>query len=201
MAPEKARQWAAGLLSAPCPATGSGVPGDNGGVPGGVVIEMAWSCHVDALGLSPLIEKAGLTQVVAEFGGTTVDASAATPLVDVHGAHALPSFPWLTFVLVTAGGAVLLLAARRLPLLLRGLRRIRRRWQRRQRESSHCPSSRPTRPSPRPSGTAPGRCRCRRPRRSTGSCTRWPTGAGCWAVRGSAAGARCGRLARSCRRR
>ncbi|MFJ7495887.1 hypothetical protein ACIQZB_32845 [Streptomyces sp. NPDC097727] len=35
VAPEQAGAWAAGLLSAPCPATGSGVPGDNGGVPGG----------------------------------------------------------------------------------------------------------------------------------------------------------------------
>ncbi|GHE76456.1 hypothetical protein GCM10018782_57690 [Streptomyces griseoaurantiacus] len=46
-----------------------------------------------------------------------------------------------------------------------------------------------------------GRCRCRWLRRSTGSCKPWPTGAGCWAVRGSAAGARRGRLPRSCRRR
>ncbi|GGW96588.1 hypothetical protein GCM10010297_18090 [Streptomyces malachitofuscus] len=43
--------------------------------------------------------------------------------------------------------------------------------------------------------------RCPRVRRSTGSCTPWPTGVGCWAVRGSAAGAQLGRLRRSCRRR
>ncbi|MGW2557682.1 outer membrane protein assembly factor BamB family protein [Streptomyces sp. NPDC001514] len=129
VAPERAGAWAAALLSAPCPATGSGVPGDNGGVPGGVVIELAWSCHVAALDLSPLIDKGGLTQVVVEFDGTAVDASAATPLVDVHGAHALPSFPWLTVALVTAAGVVLLLAARRLPSLVRGVRRSRRRRQ------------------------------------------------------------------------
>ncbi|WP_406384765.1 PQQ-binding-like beta-propeller repeat protein [Streptomyces sp. NBC_01618] len=129
VAPEQAGAWAAGLLSAPCPATGSGVPGDNGGVPGGVVIELAWSCQVDALDLNPLIDKGGLTQVVVEFDGTAVDASAATPLVDVHGAHALPSFPWRTVALVTAAGVVLLLAAWRLPFLVRGPRRTRRRWQ------------------------------------------------------------------------
>src|SRR6478752_267284 len=78
VSPEQAGAWANRLLPAGCPATGSGVPGDNGGVPGGVVIELAWSCHVDALDLSPLIDKGGLTQVVVEFDGTTVDASAAT---------------------------------------------------------------------------------------------------------------------------
>lgn len=40
-----------------------------------------------------------------------------------------------------------------------------------------------------PSGTASGRWHCRRLRRSTGWCTLWPTGAGCWALRDSAAGA------------
>ncbi|MCX5015384.1 PQQ-binding-like beta-propeller repeat protein [Streptomyces sp. NBC_00555] len=130
VAPEQAGAWAAGLLSAPCPATGSGVPGDNGGVPGGVVIELAWSCRVDALDLSPLMDKGDLTQVVVEFDGTAVDASAETPLVDVHGAHALPAFPWLSVGLVTAAGAAVLLAARGLPSLVRGgLRRTRRRWQ------------------------------------------------------------------------
>ncbi|WP_351226152.1 hypothetical protein [Streptomyces sp. NPDC002133] len=33
------------------------------------------------------------------FDGTAVDASAATPLVDVRGAHALPSLPRLTVAL------------------------------------------------------------------------------------------------------
>ncbi|MGW5347843.1 hypothetical protein [Streptomyces sp. NPDC004050] len=51
-----------------------------------------------------------------------------------------------------------------------------------------------------PSGTDRGRCRCRRLRRSTGSCMPSPTGAGCWAARGSASGGQHGRLSRSCRR-
>ncbi|MCX4844213.1 PQQ-binding-like beta-propeller repeat protein [Streptomyces sp. NBC_00893] len=128
VSPEQAGAWANRLLPAGCPATGSGVPGDNGGVPGGVVIELAWSCHVDALDLSPLIDKGGLTQVVVEFDGTTVDASAATPLVDAGGAHALPRFPWLTVALAVAAGILLVLAALRLPALLRSLR-TRRRFQ------------------------------------------------------------------------
>ena len=127
--PEQAGGWAARLLSAPCPATGSGVPGDDGGVPGGVVIELAWSCDVAALDLGPLIDGAGLTQVVVEFDGTVADASAAAPLVDVRGAHAPPSFPWMTVTLLAAAGAALLLAAWRLPVLLRAARRTRGRWQ------------------------------------------------------------------------
>ncbi|MEU8784332.1 PQQ-binding-like beta-propeller repeat protein [Streptomyces sp. NPDC048637] len=127
-APEQAGAWAAGLLSAPCPATGSGVPGDNGGVPGGVVVELAWSCHVDALDLAPLIEAGGLSQVVVEFDGTAVDASAGTPLVDVRGAHSLPASPWFTVALVTAAGVLLLIAARRLPSLVGAVRRNRRRF-------------------------------------------------------------------------
>ncbi|WP_208611441.1 hypothetical protein [Streptomyces bungoensis] len=39
------------------------------------------------------------------------------------------------------------------------------------------------------SSTGTGWCRCPRVRRSTGSCTPSPTGAGCWTVRASAAGA------------
>lgn len=115
--PERAGAWAAGLLTAGCPATGSGVPGDNGGAPGGVVVELAWSCRIDALDLGPLIEKAGLTQVVVEFDGMTGDATAAMPLVDADGVHAVPSFPWgtvFTVVLGAAAAAALLMAARRL---------------------------------------------------------------------------------------
>ncbi|MEU2429635.1 hypothetical protein ABZ611_08925, partial [Streptomyces sp. NPDC007861] len=97
--------------------TGSGVPGDNGGVPGGVVVELAWCCHVDALDLGPLMDKGGLTQVVVEFDGTAADATAATPLVDADGVHAPPAFPWTTVLAValgTAAAAALLIAARRL---------------------------------------------------------------------------------------
>ncbi|MFB6676466.1 PQQ-binding-like beta-propeller repeat protein [Streptomyces sp. NPDC056390] len=118
--------WASRVLPAGCPATGSGVPGDDGGVPGGVVIEMAWSCHLDGLDLSTLLKKGGLSQVVVEFDGTAVDASAAAPLVDAKGAHAPPGFPWLTVALVAAGGVALVLAARSVPSLLRGLRTGRR---------------------------------------------------------------------------
>ncbi|WP_432165423.1 PQQ-binding-like beta-propeller repeat protein [Streptomyces sp. bgisy031] len=118
--------WATGVLSAGCPATGSGVPGDNGGVPDGVVIEMAWSCHLDALDLSTLLKRGALSQVVVEFDGTAVDASAATPLVDAKGAHAPPHFPWLTVALLASGGVALVLAARSLPSLFRGLRAGRR---------------------------------------------------------------------------
>ncbi|MCP9212609.1 PQQ-binding-like beta-propeller repeat protein [Streptomyces cucumeris] len=127
VAPERAGDWAAGLLSAPCPATGSGVPGDSGGVPGGVVVELVWSCHVDALDLSRLIEEGGLARVVVEFGGTAVDASAVTPVVDVRGAHALPAFPWFTVIGGTGAGVLLLIAVWRLPSLVRVVRRGRRR--------------------------------------------------------------------------
>ncbi|MGW4204047.1 outer membrane protein assembly factor BamB family protein, partial [Streptomyces sp. NPDC004726] len=122
VSPAQAGAWAAGLLSASCPATGSGVPGDNGGIPGGVVVELAWSCAIDSLDLSALLADGELTQVVTEFDGTTVDATAATPVVDVRGVHALPTFPWLTVVLVAVGGVVLMLAAWRLPALVRGMR-------------------------------------------------------------------------------
>lgn len=128
VSPEKAGAWAAGMVSAPCPATGSGVPGDNGGVPGGVVVELAWSCHVDALDLTPLIEKGELSQVVVEFDGTAVDASAGTPVVDIRGAHAPYAFPWLTVAVVAAAVVLALFAARRLPALLRTAGRARRRF-------------------------------------------------------------------------
>ncbi|MGW1093061.1 PQQ-binding-like beta-propeller repeat protein, partial [Streptomyces sp. NPDC002596] len=93
VSPQKAGAWASHLLSASCPATGSGVAGDGGGVPGGVVVELAWSCHVDKVDLSAMLQQGGLTQVVAEFDGTTVNANAQTPVVDAAGAHALPTFP------------------------------------------------------------------------------------------------------------
>ncbi|MEU9604814.1 PQQ-binding-like beta-propeller repeat protein [Streptomyces sp. NPDC048057] len=120
---DRAGAWAAGLLTAPaagCTATGSGTPGDAGGVHDGVVVELAWDCRVASLDLTALLAAAGLTQVVTEFDGTTVDATARTPLVDARGAHERPSFPWLTVALVTAAGLALLLAAWFLPRLVRG---------------------------------------------------------------------------------
>ncbi|MFD4944939.1 PQQ-binding-like beta-propeller repeat protein [Streptomyces sp. NPDC058409] len=110
VSPQKAGAWASHLLSAACPATGSGVAGDGGGVPGGVVVELAWGCHVDKLDLSAMLKQAGLTQVVVEFDGTTVNANAQTPVVDASGAHALPAFPWAEVALGIAAAAALLLA-------------------------------------------------------------------------------------------
>ncbi|MGP3943905.1 hypothetical protein [Streptomyces sp. 6N106] len=94
------------------------------------MIELAWSCHINALDLSRLLQQGGLTQVV-EFDGTAVDASAEAPLVDAKGAHALPGFPWLTVALASAAGLLLVPAALRLPTLLRVSRRLLRtgrRW-------------------------------------------------------------------------
>src|SRR4051794_27569248 len=42
VSPDQAGVWASRLLTADCPASGSGVAGDSGGVPGGVVVELAW---------------------------------------------------------------------------------------------------------------------------------------------------------------
>ncbi|MER6102712.1 PQQ-binding-like beta-propeller repeat protein [Streptomyces sp. NPDC001832] len=111
--PEKAGAWSSRLLSASCPATGSGVAGDSGGVPGGVVVELAWGCHVDQLDLSAMLKEGGLTQAVVEFDGNTVDATAATPIVDASGAHEAPGFPWGPMALGTAVAIVALLAVRR----------------------------------------------------------------------------------------
>ncbi|MFE7392192.1 PQQ-binding-like beta-propeller repeat protein [Streptomyces sp. NPDC057582] len=109
VSPQKAGAWASHLLSASCPATGSGVAGDGGGVPGGVVVELAWSCHVDKLDLSAMLQQGGLAQVVTEFDGTTVNANAQTPVVDASGAHALPTFPWAAVALGIAAAAAMLL--------------------------------------------------------------------------------------------
>ncbi|MEU2132993.1 PQQ-binding-like beta-propeller repeat protein [Streptomyces sp. NPDC018352] len=115
--PQNAGAWASNLLSASgCPATGSGVAGDSGGVPGGVVVELAWNCHVDKLDLSAMLKQGGLTQVVAEFDGTTANANVQTPVVDASGAHAFPAFPWAAVSLVVAPAAALLLAVWRIRI-------------------------------------------------------------------------------------
>ncbi|MEV6233915.1 PQQ-binding-like beta-propeller repeat protein [Saccharopolyspora shandongensis] len=111
VSPENAGAWAARLLSSSCPASGSGVAGDSGGVPGGVVVELAWSCHVDELDLTSMLKEGGLTQAVVEFDGNTVDATAETPVVDASGAHPPPSslaFPWLIAALGIALAVVAL---------------------------------------------------------------------------------------------
>ncbi|SDZ39819.1 Outer membrane protein assembly factor BamB, contains PQQ-like beta-propeller repeat [Saccharopolyspora shandongensis] len=98
--------WAQSLLAQPCAVTGSGVPGDDGGVPEGVVVELAWNCPVEQLNLAPLLEKGGLSQVVVEFNGATANATPQLPIVDDTGAHEPPQFPVLPVLL-----AVLLAAA------------------------------------------------------------------------------------------
>ncbi|GAA3680478.1 hypothetical protein GCM10022224_050800 [Nonomuraea antimicrobica] len=111
VSPERAGAWAAGLLQGPCPVSAHGVAGDGNGVPGGVVVELAWSCAVDSIDLAPLLGEAGLTEVIAEFDGMAALVTAEAPVLDAGGAHApeapaWPGWPWLLAVL-----AVLLLAA------------------------------------------------------------------------------------------
>ncbi|MYS80581.1 PQQ-binding-like beta-propeller repeat protein [Embleya scabrispora] len=122
VSPDRAGAWAARLLTAGCPASGSGVAGDSGGVPGGVVVELAWGCRVDKLDLAALLKQGGLTQVVTEFDGTTVDATAATPIVDAAGLHAAPtapSFPWRPLVVGVALAAAIVLLIVRLVIRYR----------------------------------------------------------------------------------
>ncbi|MBL1097925.1 outer membrane protein assembly factor BamB family protein [Streptomyces coffeae] len=138
VSPEKAGAWASHLLDASCPTSASGVAGDSGGVPGGVVVELAWSCHVDKLDLTSMLKDGGLTQAVVEFDGTTVDATAATPVVDASGAHEVPAgsaFPWRPVVLLI-GLAVVALSALRWAL------RLGARYRRRHQPQAHSPRRR-----------------------------------------------------------
>ncbi|MCW3839573.1 PQQ-binding-like beta-propeller repeat protein [Micromonospora yasonensis] len=115
VSPEEAGAWASRLLTASCPVSGSGVAGDSGGVPGGVVVELAWSCHVDKLDLTSMLKEGGLTQAIVEFDGNTVDATVAAPVVDATGAHEAPespAFPWRPVLLGLALAVVALLALR-----------------------------------------------------------------------------------------
>lgn len=150
VSPDKAGAWASRLLTASCPASGSGVAGDSGGVPGGVVVELAWSCHVDRLDLTSMLKEGGLTQAVVEFDGNTVDATTVAPVVDASGAHEGPAstaFPWRTVMLGVALAVVALQALR---------------WALRRRPR-HRPHQ-PTHPSPHPrqSPQSVGRARRRR---------------------------------------
>ncbi|MEU5849156.1 PQQ-binding-like beta-propeller repeat protein [Saccharopolyspora shandongensis] len=116
VSPENAGAWAARLLSSSCPASGSGVAGDSGGVPGGVVVELAWGCHVNELDLTSMLKEGGLTQAVVEFDGNTVDATAETPIIDASGAHPAPSslvLPWLTAAFGVALAVLALFTIRR----------------------------------------------------------------------------------------
>lgn len=87
VAADQAGAWAAERLDAGCPVTANGIAGDDGGIPGGVVVELSWACRVDVVDLRQLIEGSGLTEIVTEFDGTVAAATAATPLVDAYGAH------------------------------------------------------------------------------------------------------------------
>ncbi|MEU7003634.1 PQQ-binding-like beta-propeller repeat protein [Nonomuraea sp. NPDC046570] len=98
---ERAGAWASGLLGGGCPVSAHGVSGDTGGLPGGVVIELAWSCAVTSLDLSGLLSAGGLSEVIAEFDGVTSNATAALPVVDGTGSHAPTSMvPFLAMVLL-----------------------------------------------------------------------------------------------------
>ncbi|MFD9943518.1 hypothetical protein, partial [Nonomuraea sp. NPDC059022] len=109
VSPEGAGAWASALLPTPCPVSAHGVSGDGGGVPGGVVVELAWSCAVDALDLAPLLDRGGFTEVIAEFDGTAANVNAAAPVIDVTGAHAPVRAVWPVVVGVLVALAMLAL--------------------------------------------------------------------------------------------
>ncbi|WP_200802663.1 outer membrane protein assembly factor BamB family protein [Agromyces cerinus] len=91
-------------VAAPCPADAVAYPGSEVGAPGGVVVELNWACRVSALDLSSLVDSAGLTRVVTDFDGMTVNAEPSTPVVDAGGAH--PVAPSIPFLLVLLAGLV-----------------------------------------------------------------------------------------------
>ncbi|MDP9869098.1 outer membrane protein assembly factor BamB [Streptosporangium brasiliense] len=99
VSPERAGAWARALLGGGCPVSAQGVSGDAGGIPGGVVVELAWSCTVDSLDLGGLLRAGGLSEIVTEFDGVTSNATNALPVVDATGSHA-PASPWPTPYLV-----------------------------------------------------------------------------------------------------
>ncbi|MFI6602465.1 PQQ-binding-like beta-propeller repeat protein [Nonomuraea sp. NPDC050536] len=105
--PERAGAWASGLLGGGCPVSAHGVSGDAGGIPGGVVIELAWSCAVDSLDLGALLRAGGLSQIVTEFDGVTSNVTDALPIVDATGSHA-PRSPWppLSLVAILLGSVL-----------------------------------------------------------------------------------------------
>ncbi|MFF5211696.1 PQQ-binding-like beta-propeller repeat protein [Streptosporangium sp. NPDC000396] len=105
--PDRAGTWASELLGGGCPVSAHGVSGDSGGIPGGVVIELAWSCAVDSLDLGALLRAGGLSEIVAEFGGVTSNVTDALPIVDATGSHA-PSSPWppLSLVAILLGSVL-----------------------------------------------------------------------------------------------
>ncbi|WP_433254466.1 PQQ-binding-like beta-propeller repeat protein [Streptosporangium sp. CA-135522] len=111
MSPERAGAWAAGLLGGGCPVSAHGVAGEAGGISGGVVVELAWSCAVDNLDLGPLLRAGGLSQIVTEFDGVTSDVTAGLPVVDATGSHAaIRHWPTPPAAALPLGLLVLLLA-------------------------------------------------------------------------------------------
>ncbi|SDU80239.1 PQQ-like domain-containing protein [Jiangella alkaliphila] len=113
VAPDLAGAWVSERLGAACPATGRGVAGDEGGIPDGVVVELAWDCRLDSVDLTTLIDAAGLAQLTVEFDGAFDLASAQRPIVDASGAHEPSWFAGLAPVAVpvlaalAAAGAVI----------------------------------------------------------------------------------------------
>lgn len=84
----EAGEWVSARVSGDCAVSGHGVPGATGGVPHGVVIELAWGCSVESVDLAGLLDGTGLVQVVTEFDDVATTATAAAPVVDARGAHA-----------------------------------------------------------------------------------------------------------------
>lgn len=103
---ERAGAWAAGLVGGDCPVSAHGVEGDTGGIPGGVVIELAWSCDIEALDLGNLLAAGGLTEIIAEFDGLATNVTAATPVIDATGAHAPTAPVWPVVAAVLLGLAL-----------------------------------------------------------------------------------------------
>ncbi|MFD1934737.1 PQQ-binding-like beta-propeller repeat protein [Nonomuraea mangrovi] len=107
--PDQAGAWAKGLLEGGCPVTAQGISGDTGGIPGGVVIELAWPCQVDKLDLGGVLKSGGLSEIITEFDGTTVNVTTELPVVDGVGAHAAAAS--VSTGLVAAGLALTVILA------------------------------------------------------------------------------------------
>lgn len=110
--PARAGAWAAGLLGGGCPVSAHGVAGDSGGVPDGVVVELAWPCAIGDLDLAGLLREGGLSEVVVEFDSTTSNATTDLPVVDALGAHEphAPLSPWWIALAALLGLALSVLA-------------------------------------------------------------------------------------------
>jgi hypothetical protein len=113
--PARAGAWAAGLLGGGCPVNAYGV---GGGVPNGVVVELAWSCAVDDLDLAGLLREGGLSEVIAEFNGTVSNVTSDLPIVDAIGAHEPPAplSPWWIVMAAVLGLILLVLVLPVSPL-------------------------------------------------------------------------------------